>query len=181
MNQKLPKPNTHKAAEAHLPTRGIRPRFKIKTPFPEMEIEEKLRTSLKKGNVLIVGRVNSGYATFYLPFEEQHYWSPQLNLTFENEEDSCLIRGMYGPRPAVWTMFIFFYSLIAFAILFISIIGFSNYSLDKSAMILWLVPVLMLIFLSLWLVAYFGQKLGHEQMVILHEFIEDSLGVEIIN
>ena len=40
-----------------------------------------------------------------------------------------------------------------------------------------LVPVLLLVFLSLYLVSYFGQKIGKKQMIILHRFFEASTGL----
>lgn len=166
--------------EEHLPPYQVRPRFQVELPIEQEEIEQTLKSSLLKIDAKVIGRVNHGYATFYLPKIEQHYWSPGLTLSLENTDSGTLLRGMYGPRPAVWTMFIFFYALIAFAILVLSIIGLSNYSLGKAATILWLVPLLVLVFLSLYLVAYFGQKMGHDQMITLHRFLEESLGVEIV-
>lgn len=166
--------------EEHLPSYRVRPRFQIELPIMQNDIEQTLQASLLQTESKVIGRINHGYATFYLPKIEQHYWSPGLTLSLENTDSGTLLRGMYGPRPTVWTMFIFFYALIAFAILVLSIIGLSNYSLGKSAVILWLVPALGLVFLSLYLVAYFGQKLGHDQMVTLHRFLEESLEIEIV-
>lgn len=62
--------------------------------------------------------------------------------------------------------------------MFIGVIGLSYLSLGKSTSMLWFIPVLVVIFLTLWLVAHFGQKLGHNQMVILHTFIENSIRSE---
>ena len=58
-------------------------------------------------------------------------------------------------------------------------LGLSLWSLGNSAGILWFVPVLVFLFLSLYLVAYFGQKLGHKQMGNIHRFIEKCLDQEI--
>jgi len=123
--------------------------------------------------------VKHGYGNLSLPTVEQHYWSPQLSLTLEKTETGTEIRGLYGPRPAVWTMFVFFYSFLGFAILIISIVGLTNLSLDKSANILWFVPALIIVFLTLYLVSYSGQKLGYKQIETLHEFIEKSTGLRI--
>ena len=163
----------------HLPLYQVRPRFEIEIDKLQVSIEEKLRIALKTENAKVIGRVNPSYATFYLPKKEQHYWSPGLTLSLEKTENGTLLRGLYGPRPAVWTMFVFFYALIAFAILVLSIVGLTNYSLGKSAVILWLIPILILGFLSLYLVAYFGQKMGQDQMITLHQFIEKSLEIDI--
>lgn len=157
----------------------IRPRFKVESSLTVDELTQKINTALSNENSPCKGKVKYGYGTLSLPQHEQHYWSPQLSITIEKDEEHTIIRGLYGPRPAVWTMFVFFYSFLGFAILIISIIGFSNISMDKSGAILWWVPVLALLFLSLYLVSFSGQKLGHKQIEILHAFVEESLGISI--
>ncbi len=170
---------SHQTAEEHLPAYRVRPRFQIETIYSVTELADKINAGLQREDAPCKGRVQSTYASLYLPQEEQHYWSPRLTLTLEETPTGSLLRGLYGPRPAVWTMFVFFYAIIGFAIMVISIIGLSHWSLGQNATILWLVPVLVLVFLSLYLVAYFGQKLGHDQMVTLHRFMEESTGLEI--
>jgi cytochrome c-type biogenesis protein CcmH/NrfF len=51
--------------------------------------------------------------------------------------------------------------------------------LGKSTTILWVVPLLVIVFGSLYFVAYSGQKLGYDQMVTLHHFLEKSTGLNI--
>lgn len=166
--------------EEHLPPFRVRPRFKFHSTQTPGAIAERIKTHLADENSECDGQFNSEYGTLYMPVKDQHYWSPRLNITLEADENGkTLIRGLYGPRPGVWTMFVFFYFVIAVAITFISIIGFSNISLDHSGSILWLVPVLLVIFATLWLVAYYGQRLGHDQMLTLHYFLEKSLGEPI--
>lgn len=162
-----------------LPQYDIRPRFRYETDIKSSEITDRIKAALQAKNASCKGSVHPSYATLYLPIEEQHYWSPQLSLTVEEDEHGTVIRGLYAPRPAVWTMFVFFYAFIGFATLIISIVGLSNLSLDKSATILWLVPVLGLVFLSIYLVAYFGQRTSIEQMIKLHRFLEESTGLTI--
>ncbi len=169
----------NQTSDDHLPISPIRPRFQIETTDSPQVLADKIRASLKSENARCKGRIKHGYATLYLPNEERHYWSPELTLTIEESESGALLRGLYGPRPAVWTMFVFFYSLIAFSVLIVGIIGLANLSIDKSGAILWLIPFLIIIFLTLYLVAYFGQKIGHDQMVVLHTFIEESTGLVI--
>lgn len=165
--------------EDHLPPYQVRPRFQVASGDPPEVVEEKIRQGLAADDAPCQGKVHSGYVSLYLPLEEQHYWSPRLTVMVEQYETGTLMRGLYGPRPAVWTMFVFFYAVIGFAIVVISIIGFANMSLEKSGAVLWLVPVLVIAFMSLYLVAYLGQRKGHDEMVTLHTFLEKSTGLEI--
>jgi hypothetical protein len=97
----------------------------------------------------------------------------------EEEGDTLILDGLYGPRPNVWTMFVFFYFVIALATVIVLIVGFSNLSLGDSGMVLWLVPFLILTFCSLYLVAYLGQRLSRNQIKKLHDFVEDVLTIKI--
>lgn len=163
--------------EHHIPVTQIRPRFKIMTELSPEEIAEKLTEGLGKEACPCIGKVSKSYGTLKVPKAEQHYWSPQLNLTIEKTEEGTLVRGLYGPRPTVWSMFVFFYAVIAFAIMIVGIIGLSLMTLAKPSGILWLVPVLIILFLSLYLVAYFGKKKGYSQSETIHRFFEDSTGL----
>ena len=166
----------------HLPQYRVRPRFKVESELSVQELIGKIKSALDNEQAPCTARVHDGYATLYIPSEEQHYWSPQLTLSVdENEEGGSTLRGLYGPRPTVWTMFVFFYALIGFAILVVGIIGFSAWSLGNSISILYFIPILIILFLSLYLTAYFGQKMGHDQMVVLHTFVEEALDMRIDN
>ncbi|WP_428236963.1 hypothetical protein [Gracilimonas sp.] len=159
--------------------RRIRPRIRVQTTMSSEDIHRRIRTLLNSDNAACEGQTTKGFATIYPPQREQHFWSPQLTITVEENEDGNLVRGLYGPKPSVWTMFVFFYSAIGFATMIILMVGLSLWSLGNPATILWLVPVLLLLFLSLYLVAYFGQKLGHKQMGNIHRFIEECLAQKI--
>ena len=153
----------------------IRPRFKLSSPKSLDQIIFQINTELKKETASCQGRILHDHVTLFIPHEDQHYWSPQLSLTIEENENGSLIQGLYGPRPAVWTLFVFFYAFIAFLILMVAILGFSYISLGDSAAILWLLPVLILIFLSLYRTSYVGQKLGKDQMKQLDDFLKKCL------
>ena len=168
----------HVAEDHHFHYR-VRPKFHVEVPYSVEELNNKIDAGLKDEEATVRGWVNQYYAKLFIPRIDQHYWSPHLSVSFEESENGTMLRGVYGPRPAVWTMFVFFYAFIGFGILIVSILGTSYISLGKSGAILWLVPVLLIIFLTLYLVSYFGQKLGHDQMVTLHHFVEDCIGQEI--
>ena len=169
------------SSEEHLPQYRVRPRFKHFSKIPSGELTARISKALAKEEAIIKGQVlDEHYATLVLPYDEQHYWSPQLSLSFEDDEGGTWVRGLYGPRPAVWTMFVFIYFLIAVAVVVITLIGLSNLYVEKSGAILWLVPILMVVFCSLYLVAYLGQKAGHDQMVQLHHFLEESTGMDFV-
>ena len=166
---------------SHLPPFAIRPRFEAELPVKQADVIQKLKKGLTQPDAPCIGLATTGFATIKLPEKDRHYWSPQLSVMLEDleEKEGTLLRGLYSPAPAVWTMFVFFYAIIGFALLVIAIIGFSRLSLDMSAPILWWLPDQCILLLSIYLVSFFGQKLGHDQMETLHTFLEQSLGLEI--
>ncbi|MBO6793271.1 MAG: hypothetical protein JJ895_05135 [Balneolaceae bacterium] len=165
--------------EDHIHFRRVRPRIRFYSTKTSDEITSEIKSRIRSGECNCQGQVTSNFATIYPPVEEQHYWSPQLTITLEEDDSGTLVRGLYGPRPAVWTMFVFFYSIIGFATIIVAMIGLSFRTIGQPANILWAVPGLILLFFSLYLVAYFGQRFGHKQMTRIHRFMEECFGEEI--
>jgi len=162
----------------------IRPRFKIESDTLTREIVyEKIKEALNSPDAPCEGRLRLGYVDLFPKKEDKHYWSPHLSMTIEEEHDEdhdlTIIRGLYGPHPAVWTMFVFFYTIIAFLTIVCIVIGFANMSIGNSTTILWAVPFLILAFGSLYLVSFYGQKKGHDQIENLHLFLEKTLNTKL--
>jgi hypothetical protein len=158
----------------------LRPRFQDEIMLSSNDLCELVKTSLNRNDdPSIIGQVRKGYIQLQPSDEFVHYWSPFLSISLEEVDGKTIIRGFYGPRPSVWTMFVFFYSIIAFALVIVSVIGFANLSIDKSGKILWLIPVLVIMLLSLYLVSYFGQKKGMSQMRSIHLFFENFIGHKV--
>jgi hypothetical protein len=66
-------------------------------------IVNKLRDSKEvAGNTLL------NHAYLKIPEHEQNYWSPELHITVEAVEGGSLVNGVVGPKPKIWTMFMFF-------------------------------------------------------------------------
>lgn len=167
--------------EEEIPITSIRPRFKLELKESPEELSKKIKTALEQTGAPCLGKVKPNYAALYPRTEDQHYWSPQMSLSFLDSEEGegCTLYGLIGPRPTIWTMFVFFYSAVGFAAFIIAMIGLTNMTLEKPNTILWTLPALGLVFFSIYLVAYFGKKKGHDQMHMLHEFVEKSLEIKI--
>lgn len=151
----------------------IRPRFQEVLPASPEVILERLQKRLEQATDGVYGYVADHHVVLKVPQEAQHFWSPQLALEVEEHEDGALVRGLYGPNPTVWLMFIFFYAIIGFACTIILIMGLSEWNLGLPGRILWLLPVALFIFAMVWLSARAGQRLGREQMHLLHDFFEE--------
>lgn len=112
-----------------------------------------------------------------IPQRDQHYWSPEMSVRIEHDEFdefpevSCLI----GPKQYVWVMFIFFYGAIAISTLFGGIYGWIQYSNQGFSNWLWIFPIGLLLFLTVFLTTKIGQQKGRDQMLHLVSFLYHSL------
>lgn len=155
----------------------VRPRFHHNTALPPEKVIALLKAALASEEAPVKGLVVDQHIYLKIPQEQQHFWSPQLNLEIENEENGTgsRINGLFGPRESVWLMFIFFYALLGFAIMIVSIMGFSQWNLGLSARILWALPILLLLLVFAYFTAKAGQKLGRDEMDTLYHFFRDSI------
>ena len=159
----------------------IRPRFKETYSLTPNEVEELVREHLKEPDCPCIATVIQGFIVLQILPKEQHFWSPQLSLSFEKEEESerTIIRGLYGPNPTIWTGFVFIYAVLGIAALFIAMAGVTHLQLGMECKLLWILPMLALAALALYIIAQTGQKLGVEQTFTLHHFFEESIGKRI--
>lgn len=163
------------AFDREITFKRIRPRINVESEFTSEELHRRFKQKLSEEANQIDGKNIPNFLTIYPPEEEQHYWSPQLTITIEPSDNGSLIRGLYGPNPTVWTLFIFFYTCIGFAIIILLMTAASYAMLDKDVSFLWWVPILVLLFLSIYGAAYQGQRFGQKQMGRLHRFVEETL------
>lgn len=160
----------------------IRPRFKAKYRMKPEEVGDLVRKHMAELDCGCSAKILPGFIVLNVRKQEEHFWSPQLSLSFEVDEENkefTIIRGLYGPNPTVWALFTYGYAALGILATFLGMYGFSQYTLGQNAAILWSLPVFAVLALVLYLVAQFGQKLGAEQMFTLHHFFEDSVGHRI--
>jgi hypothetical protein len=158
----------------------LRPRFEIMTSLSPGEFSSRFKQAVADEHSPCQGKSLPNYAVLRIPQKDQHYWSPQLSISIEDTDEGTLLRCLFGPRPAVWTMFIFFYAILALAGTIAGMYGLSQWTLEKPAYALLLVPFFIILAIAVYLTARTGQKMGHDQMVIEDSFLRSILGNNII-
>ncbi len=153
----------------------IRPRFRKEVADAPETVKGKIKSALDSDHAKCKGTIVDNHMILLIPQNQQHYWSPQLTLELESVNEGSLIRGLYGPKPGVWTMFVFFYSAIGFLTLMGSIFGLSQMMLKLNPYGLWSVPIGGFLLIGLFITSKFGQRLGHDQMHQLKDFLDDAL------
>lgn len=154
----------------------IRPRFKHQVPGTLEEVHRRLVDGFKAN----ADRVHLVHLPHYLVVEynqtERHYWSPQLQMSLEENEEGILVRGLYGPHPNVWAIFFYGYASMGVLGTFLSVIGLSQAMIEDKYWAFWAAAGCALIALTLYLIAQFGQKIGAEQTFDLHHMFTEILG-----
>ncbi len=127
----------------------------------------------------ITGKIVGHHVILDIVGAEVHYWSPQLNFRVEEDEDNpgrALIAGLIGPRPAVWTLFMFVYFSIGVAGFFITSYGISRYMVGESTLAVYGLPVAAIIMLTAYQAGQFGERLGADQVEMLKHFVREAVG-----
>ncbi len=155
----------------------LRPRFKMEFEESHQELLAKFQGNVKNTACKYYVKVIDGHIVVDIPAEENHFWSPQLHLEIEEiEENKSIVKGLFGPKPQVWTFFMFIHFAMAFAFIGFSIMAYVQWTLKSdyktALMIVFALPIL-------WIVMYFlgslGKKRGHKQMDDLHGFLMKTL------
>lgn len=153
----------------------IRPRWSKDLPVEKATIMAEFSQHLAVAEE-VVASTWEHHIVLKIPSKEQHFWSPQMTVSFEDLENGLTrVRGLCGPKPSVWMMFIFFYFILGFIAMVVMIMGFSQMSLGLSHGILWLIPVIAFLILMVFLTAKMGQGLAREEMERLFSFCRNII------
>ncbi|MBL4939023.1 MAG: GTP-binding protein [Lutibacter sp.] len=155
----------------------LRPRFKMYLDVSQQKIISKFKDNLKDENCNYCSKIIDGHIIIDVPIKESHFWSPQLTIEIEKIEiNKAVVRGLYGPKPQVWTLFMFFHFAMAVAFIGFSIMTYVKWVL-KIDYLPSLVGVIILpiLWVAMYLLGRVGKKIGYKQMNELHVFMMRTL------
>ncbi len=155
----------------------LRPRFKMDFNESQQEIISKFKANLNEGNCKYCSKIVDEHIIIDVPAEENHFWSPQLTIEIEKINDKeTIVKGLFGPKPQVWTLFMFFHFAVAVAFIGFLVMAYVQWSIDSD----YSFAVTMVLALpAIWFIMYFlgriGKKTGHKQMDELYKFMMKTL------
>jgi hypothetical protein len=138
---------------------------------------ERLGRMVKNTPDHISGKIIDHHIILDIVGKEAHFWSPQLNFRIEADEEDqtkSVVSGLIGPKPNVWTLFVFFYFSIGIIGFFLSSYGISKYMLDDYSHLIWAFPFAILFMLTAYFAGKYGEQLGADQIEMLKEFIREA-------
>ena len=153
----------------------LRPRFEFVAPRPPDEALGQLRSALAEANAPFRGRVFSDHAVLYVLPAEERVWSPFLSLDIGSHPDGTLVRGLFGPKPAVWSLFIAAYAVCLFGALGALGFAYAQWTLGQSPWALGILPIAAIGALVTYGFARYGQHQGRDQMSRLRTFLDGSI------
>lgn len=155
----------------------LKPRFKMEFDESEEEILEKFKANLKDDDCEYCSKISGNHIFLDVPKVDEHFWSPQLQVeVVKGEEGKTIVKGILGPKPKVWTFFMFIHFVVALAFIVFFVMFYVKWSLGKDYQLYKYMLIGLPIF---WVLLYFfgqsGKKLGYKQMVELDDFLMKTL------
>ena len=96
----------------------MRPRFTVDVPSDVETVVQALRERVGDSDPPLEGYFNTAHCVLGIPAARRYLYSPELELTFESAGSDAgaggvRVRALVGPRPAVWTAFVYLYAVLA--------------------------------------------------------------------
>ena len=155
----------------------LRPRFKMNFNESQDVLISKFKKNLKSENCNYCSKIVDGHIIIDVPEDENHFWSPQLNIEIETmQADKTIVKGLFGPKPQLWTLFMFFHFAVAVAFIGFSIMTYVQWTLKEDySMALMIVIGLPILWVAMYFLGRIGRRKGHKQMDELYGFMMKTL------
>jgi len=156
----------------------LKPRFKVLISAPQQEVLRRFEYKLNLKSNQFNYKIVMYHIVLDIKKEANHFWSPQLYLEIEkNTETTSVIKCLFGPKPQVWSFFIFVHFAVALIFLVFLVIAYSKYTLNKdytfALTICVIIPVLWILF---YVFGQLGKKKAYPQMQQMHNYLMEILG-----
>ena len=158
----------------------MRPRFTVDVASDVETVVQALRERVGDSDPPLEGYFNTAHCVLGIPAERRYLYSPELELTFESAGSDAgaggvRVRALVGPRPAVWTAFVYLYAVLALIGLGGALYGVAQLTLGEPPASL-LVPAAALVAMGIvYGSTFIGQGLAAAQTYELRRFLDECL------
>ena len=157
----------------------LKPRFSIELQENKKTVLDHFNEAFDHAQISLRGKVVGDHVIIDVASSAEHIWSPQLQLELEEQEDGTLVKGLFGPKPQLWTLFMFIHFGVALAFAIFATMLYTDWSLGQdytlSLVLTIAMPVLWILF---YLFGRWGKKKGYTQMVELDDFMREVLRIK---
>jgi hypothetical protein len=153
----------------------LRPRYRFQTSEKESSIIERLSKGIEDSGPLRLRKTNN-HLIIAFSGKQKHFWSPEMDLNVESRTGKdALIRVLIGPAAAIWTFFMFLYSVAALLLVGGLILGYSQFALNKPMWGFYLIPASVVAAVGIYLAGLWGKSRAHHQMEELKSYFDRAL------
>jgi ABC-type multidrug transport system fused ATPase/permease subunit len=155
----------------------LKPRFKMEFDQSSEIILRKFKENLESGDCKYCSKQSGNIIFMDVPKIEEHFWSPQLQIeVIEEVHNKTIVKGIIGPKPQIWTMFMFFHFAIAAAFIVFFVMFYVKWSMDKDYQLYkYMLLILPFLSISLYFIGQAGKKIAYKQMLELDNFLMSIL------
>lgn len=155
-----------------------RPRFKVVSGMSAQGFSDKVNLHLKNRSRVLSGYCNTEVGRISVIQDQDKYWAPQLELRIEKNPDNpsqIEIRGIFGPRNSVWTLFMFSYGLGGAILLTTGLYGWIELALDIGNFWVWTNLIGLILIIGPYVSSFVGKRIARNHVDLLRAFIERVL------
>ncbi len=154
----------------------LRPRFQVDLPLTKEKLLSVFHEKLQARKSAFPHKLIDDHMFIDIPKKDNHFWSPQLQLEVIEFDKGCKLKGLFGPKPQVLTLFMFVHFIVGTAFLGCCAWLYSNISLEKEiAVPLIFMIVLPLVWVILYLIVRLGRDTGKKHIKKLQDFTLETL------
>lgn len=140
------------------------------------EVFQKFNEKFQNDPKSFLGRIVKPNIFLKVGESERHYWSPEMNMNVEKEDDKTHIREVIGPNPAVFTLTMFLIFFAGTLFLFTLMYLFSQLTLDMDTSLTWIViGICFVLFVVISLFMFYGRVRAKPQMEMMRGYIEEII------
>ncbi|OIQ36685.1 MAG: hypothetical protein BM563_10240 [Bacteroidetes bacterium MedPE-SWsnd-G1] len=155
----------------------LRPRFSIDVKMSQDALISLLNEKLNSDVENYKSKKVDHHFFVDISQNKQHYWSPQLHIEALNDfNGGSIVKGLFTPRPHVWTLFIFMHLIAGAVFLIFSIMLYVRWTLEGNLLFPAIMTILTpILWLGFYIFGRWGRRQGKDQMVELYKFLRSSI------
>lgn len=156
----------------------LRPRFRYYTDLDKSLLLERMRSIKLQYKSKFKIRISGNHVWVHHSAKEEKIYTPHLHLELieddYDEPDKLLIKGLYSPNSAYWTMFMFLHFILAGLFIVFAIMAYTKSVLNESfALYVYLMSAIAILWAGLYFFARYNRKRGLKQAYDLEEVFKE--------
>ena len=157
----------------------MRPLLRARVALPRKELLRRIERALDQPGAPCRGRTSNRNASLLIREADRHFWSPAIDLELDDEGEVTRLWGRFGPHPDVWGLFLGLYAVSVFSTIAGLVLGYAQWFIGAPPWGLLVALGSVTFGLVVYATSFIGQRLGHDQMIVLETFLRESAAVPI--